>query len=288
MRGIRQSPVRLSLMASVLLLLTTAGWSQSLTWLGTLGGNQSVATGVSADGSVVVGEARNAAGYRRAFRWTAATGLQDLGTLGGTQSAAYSVSADGSVVVGWAQTHWNLTYHAFRWTLSGGMQDIGTLSGSWAGSVASGVSADGSVVVGWSHNSVWQDRAFRWTAAGGMRDLGALSGGWSWALSVSLDGSVVVGGTGTWSSNTGWQGHSMRWTEAMGMQYLGTLPTYAYSWCIGVSADGMVAVGWASNSNFDDQVKIVPFSGQHRMACRTLARLGGHGVRLMAFLQTAH
>jgi hypothetical protein len=56
MRGVRQSPVRLSLMASVLLLLTTAGWSQSLTWLGTLpGGSGSEAWGVSADGAVVVG-----------------------------------------------------------------------------------------------------------------------------------------------------------------------------------------------------------------------------------------
>jgi probable HAF family extracellular repeat protein len=81
MRGVRQSSVRLSLMASVLLLLTTAGWSQSLRWLGTLpGGGWSRANGVSADGSVVVGRAENAAGQVRAFRWTAAGGMQDLST----------------------------------------------------------------------------------------------------------------------------------------------------------------------------------------------------------------
>jgi probable HAF family extracellular repeat protein len=51
--------------------------------LGTLGGNESWALGVSADGSVVVGEAQNAAGQERAFRWTASGGMQDLGTLGG-------------------------------------------------------------------------------------------------------------------------------------------------------------------------------------------------------------
>jgi probable HAF family extracellular repeat protein len=69
--------------------------------LGTLGGSESEAFGVSADGSVVVGWAYNAAGQTRAFRWTASGGMQDLGTLpGGSLSVAYGVSADGSVVVG--------------------------------------------------------------------------------------------------------------------------------------------------------------------------------------------
>jgi probable HAF family extracellular repeat protein len=143
-----QSRFKALISACVMSLIAIAGWSQSLTWLGTLpGGYGSEAYGVSADGAVVVGSAVNAAGWDRAFRWTASGGMQDLGTLGGTWSLAYGVSADGSVVVGRA---YNAARQgrAFRWTAAGGMQDLGTLGGNWSGAL--GVSADGSVVVGWA------------------------------------------------------------------------------------------------------------------------------------------
>ena len=89
--------------------------------LGTLGGGESWANGVSADGSVVVGWSYNAAFYGRAFRWTALGGMQGLGTLpGGNWSAAHDVSADGSVVVGWAENAAG-QWRAVRWTASGGV-----------------------------------------------------------------------------------------------------------------------------------------------------------------------
>ena len=137
---------------------TQAGGMQTI---GTLGGGWSEARAVSADGSVVVGEAANAGGFRRAFRWTQAGGMQDLGTLGGgNQTAiAWGVSADGSVVVGESENPGFFT-RAFRWTASSGMKDLGTLGGNT--SAALDVSANGKVIVGRSAvSSSGPERAFR-------------------------------------------------------------------------------------------------------------------------------
>jgi probable HAF family extracellular repeat protein len=73
--------------------------------LGTLGGPGGQAYGVSADGAVVVGYAY-ANGQERAFRWTAAGGMQDLNQLyaallqdGSVLSYAYAISPDGRYIV---------------------------------------------------------------------------------------------------------------------------------------------------------------------------------------------
>jgi probable HAF family extracellular repeat protein len=68
---------------------------------------ESEALGVSADGSVVVGWAENAAGQWRAFRWTAAGGMEDLNityahllTDGSVLERASAISPDGRYIVG--------------------------------------------------------------------------------------------------------------------------------------------------------------------------------------------
>ena len=119
-----QNRFKALLSACVLSLIATAGWSQSLTWLGVLpDGSESRANAVSADGSVVVGsvfyDGYDPFGeyyfYERAFRWTVDGGMQDLGTLGGDYSEAWGVSADGAVVVGRAENAAGQR-RAFRWT----------------------------------------------------------------------------------------------------------------------------------------------------------------------------
>jgi len=125
--------------------------------LGTLGGAESYATAVSADGNVVVGWSLDANGNRRAFRWTSQTGMQDLGTLGGRWSEAKAVSADGSVVVGWSEDA-NGNQHAFRWTPQSGMQDLNEAFAELLtdGSVlyeANDVTPDGRYIVGYGYNA---------------------------------------------------------------------------------------------------------------------------------------
>jgi probable HAF family extracellular repeat protein len=252
-----QSRFKALISACVMSLIATAGWSQSLTWLGTLGGNISSAHDVSADGSVVVGVARDSNGFYRPFRWTPGGGMQDLGTLGGRHGEAMQVSPNGATIVGTASTvnssasanitsegflslNNNHRYHPFRWTQGSGMQDLGTLGGccGWGNSV----SADGGVVVGWAYNASGDPRAFRWEN-NQMRDLGTLGGNGSGALGVSADGAVVVGS----AQNASGQWRAFRW-ENNQMRDLGTLGG-AQSIALGVSADGGVVVGRAQNAS---------------------------------------
>jgi probable HAF family extracellular repeat protein len=240
---------------------------QRLIWLGTLGGNWSSATGVSADGSVVVGRADDASGQSRAFRWTAQTGMQDLGN-----GYTSGVSADGSIVVGYVSIT-GVGYRAFRWTASGGMQDLGTLPGYEYGSSALGVSADGSVVVGGLWKSKRKAHAFRWTASGGMQDMGTLGGDVSLACCVSADGSVVVG----MAENASGQIRVFRWTAESGMQDLGTL---GESTCepFDISANGSVVVGVARTNTSTRAFRWTAQTGFQDMGTLGGYRSYAHGV----------
>jgi probable HAF family extracellular repeat protein len=117
--------------------------------LGTLGGSESWAYAVNADGDVV-GSASTADGHTHGFFYHAGT-LTDLATLpGGTFSVALAVNGDG-LVVGYADTAAG-DQHAITWSAGLGLTDLGTLPGTTCSpnnqpcSIARGVSATGKIV----------------------------------------------------------------------------------------------------------------------------------------------
>jgi hypothetical protein len=159
-------------------------WTQA-TGMASLGTTFGTAWGVSADGTVAVGELIG----EIAYRWTEATGAVAI-----NGRAAFGASADGAVVVGVDNSS-----IAFRWTQATGPVSLGTLPGGDA-SYASDVTPDGTVLVGASTSpiplGVQRSQAYRWTQETGMISLGDLPGGdfFSRALAVSADGAVIVGG----------------------------------------------------------------------------------------------
>lgn len=192
---------------------------------------------VSADGLTVVGDAYPN-GSPRAFRWSAAGGIEDLGAFPGAVSSARAVSADGRIVVGTSGGK------AFRWVEGSGMHELGTPANAF-GSPATGVSADGQVVCGWA----WfppQTRSYRWTQAQGLEYLPMLPPGsglsYLAAAGISADGLVIVG-TGTIDD----RGRAFRWTSSTGTVDLGTFPMGFYSEAYATSADGAVVIGLSSS-----------------------------------------
>jgi probable HAF family extracellular repeat protein len=231
-------------------------WTQAdgMVGLGFLPGQDvSGAYGISADGTVIVGQAPV-----RPFRWTATTGMTDLGDLGGgTFGQADAASTDGSVVVGFGSSVSGL--EAFRWTEAGGMVGLGSLSTTNFKSGALDLSADGSVVVGWSRSGDGYE-AFRWTAENGMVGLGDLPGGVfsSQAEVVSTDGSVIVGTAHVdpGSDVDQWQGESaFIWDSDNGMRSLRDvlinegidLTGWRLIEATGMSADGRTITGAGIN-----------------------------------------
>lgn len=185
-----------------------------------------IARGVSADGSVIVGDNNSMA--QGAFRWTESEGRQLIASPG--VGGAWGVSSDGTTVAGWGMSS-NGT-EAFRWTQSGGTQWLGALpGGNYSG--AFGISNDGSTIVG---NSAMANGSgpFRWTESSGMQSLAGTVSSWGAAYDASADGTTIVG--------TGDIG-AFRWTEAGGMQDLG------FTDALGVSGDGSMVVGHYGSSD---------------------------------------
>jgi uncharacterized membrane protein len=172
-----------------------------------------MATGVSADGAVVIGVAGEQSFL---FRWTAETGFDQLPLVSINASGSPPrISADGLVIVGTRflppppgsihpQTE------AFRWTEAEGLVGLGNIGGGRLATSALAVSADGSVIVGVDNINdspgPLPTKAYYSSGPTGMVDLrdylisNGVTGLGNWNLTqawaVSADGATIVG-TGT-------------------------------------------------------------------------------------------
>jgi probable HAF family extracellular repeat protein len=264
----------------MLLGATPSLQAQSLTWLGTLGGDRSRAYGVSDGGRVVVGLASHTDGNDRAFRWTAETGLRNLGLLpGGTYSVATGTSRDGAVVVGRAnvRTADNRVFtRAFRWTSGTGMQSLGTMCGGNSSS-ALAISSDGGQTFGWG-DGYWrtylEHRAFATTGSlGCSSEIGSLGGRRSEARGASAGGNVVVG----WSENHLGEVHAfyLRRPYYTGMQLLHPLAVCCGE-ANGVSENGQVIVGRAHSAQTERWHACMWWWNVSDYSPRDLGTLGGN------------
>jgi len=113
--------------------------------------DSSRAVGVSADGSVVVGNCEYFGGgpyFTDAFKWTAGGGMQTITANASTN--ATGVSGDGNVIVGFRAA--GTPAQPFRASVPGGFQllSLPGLSPSQAPALPRQVSYDGSTITGWS------------------------------------------------------------------------------------------------------------------------------------------
>ncbi|MFN0010411.1 MAG: hypothetical protein ACKVS8_02075 [Phycisphaerales bacterium] len=222
----------------------------------------SVAWGISADGSTIVGESISGVSQpgTEAWRRVGSGTISPLGTLNPTffSSAVFGVSGDGRYAAGQSlqvDGGINLYNVGVRCDTQGlpnpKWRSLGALPGAVNNSTAFAISADGSRLAGVAKsivNNEETDQAFRYVVtsdspfAGTMTGLGFLPGTTtSQGSAISADGNIVVGAS--LNPFTGFV-HAFTWTAPGPLQALPEPPGMTgLSVASGISGDGSTIVG---------------------------------------------
>jgi uncharacterized membrane protein len=237
-----------------------------------LGGVNSRAGAISNDGVVVVGTANDpTSGLARAFRRTAANGIQYLGSASiGAPSYGLGVSPEGNVTVG--QTNTKQGARGFFHTASAGFVTLSPLTGDTA-SQAVDASLNGQIIVGASSGQVFAatqgatSQLFR-RVNGTLIGLGDIKGGGfrSYANAVSNNGTVIVGVGNSDASID----RAVYWTTTNGLLDLQNLLVREHAidltgWTLteatGVSDNGLTIVGNGINPMGQSQAWVATLPG---------------------------
>lgn len=183
-----------------------------------------LSSGISSDGSAVVGTGSGLQGNRPALWRNGAVTILD-GLDDQEHVFAQNISPDGTTVVG---EDYNVI--GYRWREATGYQSIPPLGIVWA------TSEDGNILVGQS-----TDGAFRWTE-NGYEHITTIVGGGSAesAHDISMDGSTIVGNG---SRSNGQIGIVYRWSEATGAVSIGEYPYGQAQGALATNATGTIVVG---------------------------------------------
>jgi probable HAF family extracellular repeat protein len=154
--------------------------------LGTLGGSESKAFGISNSGTIV-GNSINALGFRVPFVWKAGVMNGTIGTFGGNNGTSDAVNEIG-YVVGAADNA--TTPSPFIWSDIFGKKDLGSLGGA---SAAYDIN-NANQIVGQSDIAAGGNlinRAFVWDVLNGIRQIATLGGSSNAAFGINDAGQIV-------------------------------------------------------------------------------------------------
>lgn len=197
----------------------------------------SEASGISADGSTVVGGAE-VGDFFWSYRWSGGvmTAIPKSSEPDVPLSQAFAVSGDGSVIVGWEYNFANDALTGYRWSAADGLIMLPYEPGAAFDNLGSAdaISADGSVIGGMAPN------AYRFEN-GVLNSIPLLPGGedgMSHVHGISADGGIIVGASSATDGT-----FAFVWTESDNTTRLLDVPGASWSEAMGISANGSTIVG---------------------------------------------
>lgn len=224
-------------------LVSTSIGQVEFTLLTPQDGVNTVVSGMTPDGTVVIGS-RGSTQQSEAFRWSAQAGIQMLGHLPGVAfSYAQGVSADGSVVAGTAAV--GAVERAWVWTAETGMEELPRLPEfqRWS---AKRVSEDGRVILGAVSGPSVTSVMVLWVRSGAQAGAGD-GGSWEIEFPQGFEDAVfpVAMSADATRFAMNWPGSGWHWQVGDGWTQLPIPSDCLTSDAVNLSGDGSVIIGRA-------------------------------------------